>query len=358
MTTSSKDIQGAYTNALITFQNAKLSSADEKLYIILSKLHELFESEAYFHMPVEGEVAESKQLDVIFRALYNSLAQATNTLSSIDQKILKLEANLDPSELEETIAGIKAQMANRLLRTGGKGVHNTTRVFDIPVTLDQESEVDIPMELLKITNLDALKHPIIGTVQAHQAVPIQPMPNDSPSGVVPNSADSKVQLLSRTGELTLEGLNEYITSNNVTVNHLTLTPGVVDTNYANDSTQFVKFTAVLDQPSLLSLVSTPLPDVLFTSVELYSLDGDVFTYTDVPPLLFVDNPTDLITKIVWNVAISSIPEETLGGHYSGQLLTLGDSNNNITTYAQLKDDVAIALASAASSSSRSDKEEK
>jgi len=358
MTISSKDITSAYQSALKEFQTEKLNSADQKLYAILSKLHQLFESEAYYHMPVDGEIGDTNTLDVIFRALYTSLGKATSTLSVIDQKIAKLEGNLDPSELEEVIAGIKAQIANRLLRTGGKGVHRTTRIFDIPVTLDSESEVSPPMGLLKIVNADGLTHPVKGSIQTHQSTPMDVIPPDVTSSVVPNITDSKIQLISRTGELTLEGLNEYITSQNLTVNHLTLTPGVVSPLYADANTDAIKLSSTLEEPSIISLITTPLPEVLFTSVQLFSLDGDVFTYTDVPPLLFVDNPTDLITKIVWNVNISSIPEETLGGHYIGQLLTLGDSNNNIITYAQLKDAAAEALASAASSSDRSGKDEK
>jgi hypothetical protein len=342
MTTSSKDIRQAYKDALTSYHEEQLQGAEQKMFHILQRLNEVFEELEYHHIPVQGELAVSEPLDAIFKDIYDSLFAAVSSLSALDAKVESALAEINRADLSETIAGLKAQMASRMLRTRGAGMTSMTARMDHPITLDPTGEENLEMEVIELSNPDAFNHPVLGSLQTHRTTPIVPIPINIGPQAIPTGPHA-IQLVARNRRLTLEDLNVHLSGNQHADGLVMQQQTDVEATFTTGSATLLNITAHLRTPSIVSLIETPFPEDLYVTVELHTVSGDIFRYSDADPVIFVDNPDFLVDRISWQVDISTLPEETLGGYYYGFLNSISGSNGT-KVYAFLVDTVATALA--------------
>jgi len=301
-------------------------------------LYELFDAEEYYHIPVTGEIAQPAPLDDIFLAIHDDLIRATALLAVLDNKSATIRNDISTNDFDITIASVKAEIASRLLRTGGAGVHLVDADFPTPVTLMPVNIEPVDMSTITFINPNQFDNVVIGKIQNMESTPFIPVFNPT---AFPNVAQASIQIISRKHVLNLEDINSAIQLDNLSVNHLTVSNEEVTNSFGSDSA-VIRLESILSVPQRISMIVTPLPEEWYISVELTTITGEKILYNNVEENIFIDTAGEPIEKITWVIPTFGIPEETLGGFYDGRLTTLGSSSQQ-TTYGVLVDTLSTLL---------------
>jgi len=342
MTTFNK-VKEAYLSALTTFESEQLQSTEQRLMLILSRLYELFDAEEYFHIPVDGEIARPEPLDAIFTAVHSSLVEATTALGALDTRVSILQAGISTNELDYIVESLRLKVQERLMRTGNGAVSFIDKILEQPLTLTPTNVEILPFSTVKIPNVLTFPTLMLGKIQNIQSTSVIPLTENNVS--IPNVAGLQLQFAKRNKDLSVIDLQVGMTESQPVVQEpLELEPKLT---YMADTyvDGILRIVATLETPSLISLISTPIPESIYCSVELNTMEGQTLVYPNVEQLIFVDNPSSMIQSIVWNISTDSITAEAFGGVYEGWLFTIGAQAGGRVTYAQLTDVILNTLGS-------------